>query len=235
MSVLYQLSDGSEGAKPDGSGSQQNGSINLSDSEAERSVQLLSTFPGFPESKGQTIYLAGVVFTPNVAAQLSVPPAINFGGAETTSLLHPRNSPMSSLSPVSAFNGLGGPTRPDVAEPNVVEPIEEESFLEEYDEEDDDGLEIELHESQVKVAEQSAALQVQQAHLLQQGTAMLEMQKMMATMGAQMAMMAKPSQVISPQAPSAIVAPTPPLSTRTPLTFPGYGVPLVLPVVRTSN
>ena len=36
------------------------------------------------------------------------------------------------------------PTRPAVAEPSVVEPIEEESFLEEYDEEDDDGLEIEL-------------------------------------------------------------------------------------------
>ena len=129
MSALYQLSDGSEGAQPDGSGSHQNGSINLSDSEAERSAQLLSAFPGFPESKGQTIHLTGGVFTPNVAAQLPAPPAINFGGAETTSLLHPLNSPMGSLSPVSAFNGLGVPTRPAVAEPSVVEPIEEEIDL----------------------------------------------------------------------------------------------------------
>ena len=54
------------------------GSINLSDSEAERSAQqLLSAFPGLPESKGQTIHLAGGVFTPNVAAQLPVPLAIN--------------------------------------------------------------------------------------------------------------------------------------------------------------
>jgi hypothetical protein len=44
MSGLYQLSDGSEGAQPDGSGSHQNGSINLSDSEDERSAQLLSAF-----------------------------------------------------------------------------------------------------------------------------------------------------------------------------------------------
>ena len=42
-----------------------------------------------------------------------------------------------------------------------MEHIEEKSFLEEYDEEDDDGLEIELHESQTKVAEQSVALLVQ--------------------------------------------------------------------------
>ena len=56
--------------------------------------------------------------------------------------------------------------------------------MEEYDDEDGDGLEIELHESQTKVAEQSAALLIQQAHLLhlQQETAMLEMQKVMATM-----------------------------------------------------
>ena len=53
-----------------------------------------------------------------------------------------------------------------------------------------------LHESQTKVAEQSAALLVQQAHLLQQETAMLEMQKMMATMSAQMAMIAKPAPVV---------------------------------------
>ena len=68
MSDLYQLSDGSEGAQPDGSGSHQNGSIHLSDSEAERSAQLLPTFTGFPESMGQTIHLAGGVVTPNVAA-----------------------------------------------------------------------------------------------------------------------------------------------------------------------
>ena len=78
MPALYQLSDGSEGAQPDGLGSHQNGSgsINLSDSEAEQSAQLLSAFPDFPESKGQTIHLTGGVFTPNVAAQLPVPPAI---------------------------------------------------------------------------------------------------------------------------------------------------------------
>ena len=46
-----------------------------------------------------------------------------------------------------------------------MEPIEEEVIFQEYDEEEDDGLEIELHESQTKVADQSAALLVQQAHL----------------------------------------------------------------------
>ena len=94
MSALDQLSDGSEGTQPDSSGSHQNGSINLSDSEAKRSAQLLSACPGFPESKGQTIHLTGGVLTPNVAAQLPflwLPPAINFGGTETTSLLHPLN------------------------------------------------------------------------------------------------------------------------------------------------
>ena len=86
---------------------------------------LLSSCQRFPESKGQTVHLASGVFTPNVAAQLPVPPAINYGGAETTSLLHPLNSPMTSLSPVLAFNGLEGPTRPAVAKPGVVEAIEE--------------------------------------------------------------------------------------------------------------
>ena len=53
-----------------------------------------------------------------------------------------------------------------------------------------------MHESQTKVAEQSAALLVQQAHLQQQETAMFEMQKMMATMSAQMAIIAKPTPVV---------------------------------------
>ena len=96
-------------------------------------------------------------------------------------------------------------------------------------------MEIELHESQTKVAEQSAALLVQQAHLHQQDTAVLAMQKIMAMMSAQIAMIASPVPAVPPQAPFAIVAPTPPLSTRTRLTFPGYGVHPVLPVTRTSN
>ena len=84
MSALYQLSDGSKGTQPDGSGSHPNGGINLSDSEAERSAQHLSVFPGLPESKGQTIHLTGGVFTPHVAAQLPAPPAFNMGGEEKT-------------------------------------------------------------------------------------------------------------------------------------------------------
>ena len=98
-------------------------------------------------------------------------------------------------------------------------------------------MEIELQESQTKVAEQSAAaLLAQQAHLHQQETAMIEIQKMMAMMSAQIQMIANPIPLVSPQAPSAIVAPPPPLSTRTRLTFPGYSVPPVPPAVtRTSN
>ena len=95
-------------------------------------------------------------------------------------------------------------------------------------------MEIELHESQTKVAEQSAALLVQQAHLQQQEAAMLAMQKMMAMMSAQIALIASPVPAVPPQAPPAIVAPTPPLSTRTRLTFSGYGVSSVLPAVRAS-
>ena len=57
---------------------------------------------------------------------------------------------------------------------------------------------------------------------------MLEMQKMMAMMSAQMARIASPALAVPPpQAPSAMVAPTPPLTTRTRLTFPGFGVPPV--------
>jgi hypothetical protein len=56
---------------------------------------------------------------------------------------------------------------------------------------------------------------------------MLEMQKMMAMMSAQMARIASPVPAVPPQAPSAMVAPTPPLTTRTRLTFPGFGVPPV--------
>ena len=134
------------------------------------------------------------------------------------------------------FNGLGGPTRPAVAESSVVEPIEEEEEIDlEYADEDDDGLEIDLHESQTKLAEQSAALQVQQAHLQQQEVAMLAMQTMMATMSAQIALIASPVPAVPPRAPSAIVAQTPPMPTHTRLTFPGYGVPSVLSVTRTSN
>ena len=112
-----------------------------------------------------------------------------------------------------------------MAETSVVEPIEEEEIFQEYADEEDDGLEIELHESQTKVAEQSAALLTQQAHLHSQETAMIEMQKMVAMMSAMIAMIASPKPVVPPQAPSASVAPTPPLSTRARLTFPGYGEP----------
>ena len=63
-----------------------------------------------------------------------------------------------------------------------MELIEEEEVLQEYEEDDDDGLEIELHESQTKVAEQAAALAVQHAQLINQGQAIIEMQKMMALM-----------------------------------------------------
>ena len=125
---------------------------------------------------GQTIHLAGGVHTPSVAAQLPVPPAINYGGAAMTGRLHPFNSPLSSLSPVSAFNGLGGPPRPARAESNIQEPIEEEEMNLEYNEEDDDGLEIELHESQMKVSEQTTTLLAQQAHLQQQEATLLKMQ-----------------------------------------------------------
>ena len=59
-----------------------------------------------------------------------------------TGRLHPFNSPLNSLSPVSAFNGVGGPPRPARAESNIQEPIEEEKINLEYNEEDDDGLEI---------------------------------------------------------------------------------------------
>ena len=90
------------------------------------------------------------------------------------------------------------------------------------------SMEIELHESQTKVAEQSAVLLVQQAHLQQQEAAMLDMQRMMAMMRAQMALI----PAVPPQAPSVIVARTTPLTTRARLTFPGLGVP---PVNRTSN
>ena len=121
MTDLYQTFSGSEGDQPGGSGSHQNGSINLSDSEAERSAQLFATFTGFPEGMGQTIHLAGGVHTPSVAAQHHVPPVIKHGGAETTSLPHPINSPLSSLSPVSAFNGLGAPTGLAVAESSIEE------------------------------------------------------------------------------------------------------------------
>ena len=102
MSYVYQLSDGSEETQPDGSGSHQNGSIHLSDSEAERSAQLLSVFSGLPESKGQGIHLTGGVLTPSrerIAARLPAPPVVNIGGVETTSLLHPLNTPIGSLSP----------------------------------------------------------------------------------------------------------------------------------------
>ena len=48
MTDLYQTSSGSEGGQPDGSGSHQNGSINLSSSEVERSAQLqVKPFQGF--------------------------------------------------------------------------------------------------------------------------------------------------------------------------------------------
>ena len=60
----------------------------------QRLSGLLSSCLRFLESKGQTIHLTGGVLTSNVAVQLPVPPAMNFGGAETTSLLHPLNSPM---------------------------------------------------------------------------------------------------------------------------------------------
>ena len=79
MSALYQLSDGSEGAQPDGSGFHQNGSIHLSDSEAERSARLLSTFSGFPGEQGSDH--PSDRMRSNVGAQVPVPPAINFGGA----------------------------------------------------------------------------------------------------------------------------------------------------------
>ena len=50
------------------------------------------------------------------------------------------------------------------------------------------------------------------------------MVEMMAMMSAQIVMIVSPKPVVPPQAPSASVTPTPPLSTRTQLTFPGYGV-----------
>ena len=140
MSALYQLSDGSEGTQPDGSGSHQNGSINLSDSEAERSAQQLFAFSGLPGSKGQAIHLTGGVFTPNVAAQLPAPPAINIGGEETTSLLHPLNTPMSSLSPVSSFNGdpaaLSHTKEVACHMWNVPYPVAVEAYAEDHDTDD---------------------------------------------------------------------------------------------------
>lgn len=48
---------------------------------------------------------------------------------------------------------------------------------------EDDGFEMELIESQTKVAEPAEAMAVQTAQLLNQGQAMIEMQKMMTLMG----------------------------------------------------
>ena len=47
-------------------------------------------FPVFRRAKGQAIHLTGGVFTPNVAAQLPAPPAINLGGVETTRVFYIR-------------------------------------------------------------------------------------------------------------------------------------------------
>ena len=101
---------------------------------------------------------------------------------------------------------------------------------------EDDGFEMELIESQTKVAEPAEAMAVQTAQLLNQGQAMIEMQKMMTLMGignADASLTRSQAAIpIAIQAPSVIVAPTPltavPLSTRTRytrLTFPGLVVP----------
>ena len=92
----------------------------------QRLSGLLSNRLRFPVFRGAWVRPSS---TPNVAARLPAPPAINIGGEETTSLLHRLGTPMGSLSPVSFLNGLRVPTRPAIAEVSIVEPIEEEFLL----------------------------------------------------------------------------------------------------------